>query len=112
SMPASSSTPFATRASAIDRNVETTINDGDFISASGGPAISVRSRWRAGRQPRTIVIEAEQIDDGLHIVLAANAYADPPRVREDMVTLRAARGDELRADRTRKEKMGRRGSLE
>src|SRR4030095_781131 len=106
SMPASSSTPFATRASAIDRNVETTINGGDFISASGGPAISVRSRGRAGRQPRPIVIEAEQIDDGLHIVLAANAYADPPRVRQDVVTLRAAGGDELLADRNRKWKIG------
>ena len=66
----------------------------------------------SARQPRTIVIETEQVDDSPHIVLAANAYADPPRVRQDVVALRAPRRHELIPDRNRKRKIGEPASMQ
>lgn len=63
-------------------------------------------------EPRTIVIETEQLDDRVHIVLTANADAHPPGVGQDVVTLRAPSGYELIADRNRKRKIGKPASMQ
>lgn len=87
-----------------------------MVEVTSLEVISSESRgWNSlgsARQPRTVVIETEQVDDGSHIVLAANAYADPPRVRKNVVTLRAARGDELFPNRNGKWQIGEPASMQ
>src|SRR6185503_11305506 len=63
-------------------------------------------------QPRAVVVETEQLDDGLHIFVASNAHADPSRVRQDVVMLRASRGHELLPDRDWKWKIGEAASMQ
>ena len=73
----------------------------------------LETSYRAPRaEPRTIVIETEQLDDRLHIVLTANAHAHPPGVRQDVVTLRTPCGYQLIADRNRKWKIGKPASMQ
>jgi len=73
----------------------------------------LEASYRAPRtEPRTIVIETEQLDDRRHIVLTANAHAHPPGVRQDVVTLRTPCGYELFADRDRKWKIGKPASMQ
>jgi len=73
----------------------------------------LETSYRAPRaEPRTIVIETEQLDDRLHIVLTANAHAHPPGLRQDMVTLRAPCRDELITDRNRKRNIGKPASMQ
>lgn len=53
-------------------------------------------RWHGGAA-QSLVIDPEELHGGENVVLAADAEADPPRVRQSMVRPRAAGGHEVPA---------------
>ena len=59
-----------------------------------------------GRTPRPVVVQAEQLDDGLHVIATADAAAYPSRLRKDMMRAGLPLRNQLFAHFHRKREIG------
>src|SRR5262245_42052343 len=57
-------------------------------------------------RPGALIVHPKQLDDASHIDFVADEHAHPPRLRMNVVRLRAAGGDELVPHKERERQVG------